>query len=58
MVVRCVVELKVFFINMGILFLVVLVSLYIGFKFLGFVGLFLGLVLVILYDVFCKVGII
>jgi predicted PurR-regulated permease PerM len=43
---------------MGISPLAALVSLYIGFKLLGFVGLFLGPALVILYDALRKVGII
>ncbi|MFQ6391671.1 sporulation integral membrane protein YtvI [Priestia aryabhattai] len=57
-VVRRVVEPKVFSTNMGISPLAALVSLYIGFKLLGFVGLFLGPALVILYDALRKVGII
>ncbi|TYR79067.1 sporulation integral membrane protein YtvI [Priestia megaterium] len=57
-VVRRVVEPKVFSTNMGISPLAALVSLYIGFKLLGFVGLFLGPALVILYDALRKVGVI
>ncbi|AQX56002.1 sporulation integral membrane protein YtvI [Priestia flexa] len=57
-VVRRVVEPKVFSTNMGISPLAALISLYIGFKLLGFVGLFLGPALVILYDALRKVGVI
>lgn len=57
-VVRRVVEPKVFSTNMGISPLAALISLYIGFKLIGFIGLFLGPALVILYDALRKVGVI
>ncbi|MET3689559.1 sporulation integral membrane protein YtvI [Priestia megaterium] len=57
-IVRRVVEPKIFSTNMGISPLAALVSLYVGFKILGVIGLFLGPALVILYDALRKVGII
>ncbi len=57
-VVRRTIEPKVMSSNMGISPLAALVSLYIGFKLLGFIGLFLGPTLVILYDALKNAGII
>ncbi|WP_028400302.1 sporulation integral membrane protein YtvI [Ectobacillus panaciterrae] len=57
-VVRRIIEPKVYSKSMGISPLAALVSLYIGFKLLGFVGLFLGPSLVILYESLKKSGVI
>ncbi|MFX3623651.1 MAG: sporulation integral membrane protein YtvI [Ectobacillus sp.] len=57
-VVRRIVEPKVYSKSMGISALAALVSLYIGFKVLGFAGLFLGPALVIVYDTLQKSGVI
>ncbi|MBO9130749.1 sporulation integral membrane protein YtvI [Bacillus sp. 165] len=57
-IIRRTVEPKVMSSNMGISPLAALVSLYIGFKILGFIGLFLGPTLVILYDALKNAGVI
>lgn len=57
-VVRRIVEPKVLSANMGLSPLAALVSLYLGFKILGFVGLFLGPALVIVYEALKKSGVI
>ncbi|MBM7649178.1 sporulation integral membrane protein YtvI [Bacillus ectoiniformans] len=57
-VVRRILEPKVFSTNMGISPLAALVSLFIGFKLLGFIGFFLGPAVVIVYDTLREAGII
>jgi sporulation integral membrane protein YtvI len=57
-VIRRMIEPKVFSQSMGITPLAALVSLYLGFKLLGFTGVILGPVLVIVFDTMRKVGII
>lgn len=57
-VVRRVIEPKVLSSNMGISPLAAIISLYIGFKLVGFIGLFLGPVLVIVYEALVKANII
>jgi sporulation integral membrane protein YtvI len=54
-VVRRIIEPKVYSKSMGISPLAALISLYIGFKLLGFIGLFLGPSLVILYESLKKI---
>ncbi|SFA77670.1 MULTISPECIES: sporulation integral membrane protein YtvI [unclassified Bacillus (in: firmicutes)] len=57
-VVRRIIEPKVFSTNLGISPLASLVSLYIGFKLFGFIGLFAGPALVIIFDALVKVNVI
>ncbi|MDG4657383.1 sporulation integral membrane protein YtvI [Ectobacillus antri] len=57
-IVRRIIEPKVYSKSMGISPLAALVSLYVGFKLLGFIGLFLGPSLVILYESLKKSGVI
>ncbi|WP_409304487.1 sporulation integral membrane protein YtvI [Peribacillus sp. SCS-155] len=57
-VVRRIIEPKVFSANMGLSPLAALISLYLGFKILGFIGLFLGPALVIVYDTLKRAGVI
>lgn len=57
-VVRRIVEPKIYSTSMGISPLAAIISMYIGFKLLGFAGLFLGPTLIIIYDALKKSGII
>jgi sporulation integral membrane protein YtvI len=57
-VIRRTIEPKIFSSNLGISPLAALVSVYLGFQLLGFVGLFLGPALVIIVDTMIKAGII
>ncbi|HZG70363.1 MAG TPA: AI-2E family transporter, partial [Chondromyces sp.] len=57
-VVRRTLEPKVFSSNMGISPLAALISLFIGFKILGFIGFFVGPAIVIIYDTLRQAGII
>lgn len=57
-VVRRIIEPKVFATNLGITPLASLVSLYIGFKLFGFIGLFAGPAIVIVFDALVKVNVI
>lgn len=57
-VIRRMVEPKVYSANMGLSPLAALVSLYLGFKILGVVGLFIGPALVIVYETLKKAGVI
>ncbi|KKB35216.1 sporulation integral membrane protein YtvI [Bacillus thermotolerans] len=57
-VVRRTLEPKVYSSNMGISPLAALVSLFVGFKILGFIGFFVGPALVIVYDTLREAGII
>ena len=57
-IVRRTVEPKVYSANMGLTPLAALISLYLGFKLLGFIGLFVGPALVIVYETLKKVGVI
>ncbi|RUQ24269.1 sporulation integral membrane protein YtvI [Peribacillus cavernae] len=57
-VVRRIVEPKVYSANLGLTPLAALVSLYLGFKILGFIGLFIGPALVIVYETLKKAGVI
>lgn len=57
-VVRRTVEPKVYSANMGLSPLAALISLYLGFKILGVIGLFLGPALVIVYETLKKAGVI
>lgn len=57
-VIRRIIEPKIFSSNLGISPLAALVSVYLGFQLLGFVGLFLGPALVIIVDTMIKAGII
>lgn len=57
-IVRRIVEPKVYSANMGLTPLAALISLYLGFKILGFIGLFLGPALVIVYETLKKAGVI
>ncbi|WP_163102055.1 sporulation integral membrane protein YtvI [Peribacillus alkalitolerans] len=57
-VVRRIVEPKIYSANMGVSPLAALVSLYLGFKVLGFAGLFIGPALVIVYEALKKAGVI
>ncbi|WP_049662271.1 sporulation integral membrane protein YtvI [Bacillus sp. FJAT-27231] len=56
-VVRRILEPKVFSSNMGISPLAALISLFIGFKLLGFIGFFVGPAVVIVYDTLREAGI-
>ncbi|MBM7661897.1 sporulation integral membrane protein YtvI [Bacillus mesophilus] len=56
-VVRRVIEPKVYSTNMGISPIASLISMYLGFQVLGFLGLILGPVVVIIYDTLKKAGI-
>ncbi|KWW13988.1 sporulation protein [Peribacillus simplex] len=57
-IVRRTIEPKIYSANMGLSPLASLISLYLGFKMLGFVGLFLGPSLLIVYDTLKKAGVI
>ena len=57
-VVRRILEPKVFSSNMGISPLAALISLFVGFKLLGFIGFFVGPAVVIVYDTLREAGII
>ncbi len=57
-VVRRVIEPKIFSTNLGISALAALVSMYIGFQLLGFIGLLAGPGLILLYDALVKADII
>lgn len=57
-VVRRILEPKVYSSNMGISPLAALVSLFVGFKLLGFIGFFIGPAVVIVYDTLREAGII
>ncbi|WP_238941848.1 sporulation integral membrane protein YtvI [Bacillus sp. REN10] len=57
-VVRRILEPKVFSSNMGISPLAALISLFVGFKILGFIGFFVGPAIVIIYDTLREAGII
>ncbi|MFC0296155.1 sporulation integral membrane protein YtvI [Geobacillus jurassicus] len=57
-VVRRIIEPKVFSTNLGISPLAALVSVYLGFQLLGFIGLFVGPVVVILVEALAKAGVI
>jgi sporulation integral membrane protein YtvI len=57
-VVRRVIEPKVFSTNLGISPLAALVSVYLGFQLLGFIGLFVGPAFVILVETMIKAGVI
>lgn len=57
-VVRRVIEPKIFSTNLGISALAALVSMYIGFQLLGFIGLLAGPGLILLYDALLKADII
>ncbi|OQP06250.1 sporulation integral membrane protein YtvI [Geobacillus sp. 46C-IIa] len=57
-VVRRIIEPKVFSTNLGISPLAALVSVYLGFQLLGFIGLFVGPVVVILVETLVKAGVI
>ena len=57
-VVRRIVEPKVYSSSLGISPLAALISLYIGFKLLGLMGIFLGPAMVIVYDTLKKANII
>ncbi|MGJ3205685.1 sporulation integral membrane protein YtvI [Geobacillus sp. FJAT-46040] len=57
-VVRWIIEPKVFSTNLGISPLAALVSVYLGFQLLGFIGLFVGPVVVILVEALAKAGVI
>ncbi|WP_100403984.1 sporulation integral membrane protein YtvI, partial [Bacillus sp. FJAT-42315] len=56
-VVRRILEPKVFSSNMGISPLAALISLFVGFKILGFIGFFVGPAIVIVYDTLREAGI-
>jgi sporulation integral membrane protein YtvI len=57
-VVRRIIEPKVFSTNLGISPLSALISVYLGFQLLGFIGLFIGPALVILVETMVKAGVI
>ncbi|RFU62048.1 sporulation integral membrane protein YtvI [Peribacillus glennii] len=57
-IIRRIVEPKVYSASLGLTPLAALVSLYLGFKILGFVGLFLGPALLIIYETLKKAGVI
>jgi sporulation integral membrane protein YtvI len=57
-VVRRIVEPKIYSANMGVSPLAALISLYLGFKVLGFAGLFIGPALVIVHEALKKAGVI
>jgi sporulation integral membrane protein YtvI len=57
-VVRRIIEPKVFSTNLGISPLAALVSVYLGFQLLGFIGLFIGPAFVILMETMVKAGVI
>jgi sporulation integral membrane protein YtvI len=57
-VVRRIIEPKVFSTNLGISPLAALVSVYLGFQLLGFIGLFIGPVIIILVEAMIKAGVI
>lgn len=57
-IVRRIIEPKVYSANMGLTPLASLVSLYLGFKVLGVIGLFLGPALLIVYNTLKKAGVI
>ncbi|WP_236712596.1 sporulation integral membrane protein YtvI [Peribacillus muralis] len=57
-IIRRTIEPKIYAANMGLSPLASLVSLYLGFKMLGFVGLFLGPSILIVYDTLKKAGVI
>ncbi|WP_409291702.1 sporulation integral membrane protein YtvI [Peribacillus sp. SCS-37] len=55
-VVRRIIEPKIYSTNMGLSPLAALISLYLGFKLIGFAGLFLGPALVIVFDTLKRAG--
>jgi predicted PurR-regulated permease PerM len=57
-IVRRIIEPKIYSANMGLTPLASLVSLYLGFKVLGFIGLFLGPAVLIIYNTLKKAGVI
>ncbi|WP_077617942.1 sporulation integral membrane protein YtvI [Bacillus sinesaloumensis] len=57
-VIRKIIEPKVYSQNFGISALAALISMYLGFKIIGIIGLLLGPLLVILYDSLTKAGVI
>ncbi|WP_233414398.1 sporulation integral membrane protein YtvI [Thermaerobacillus caldiproteolyticus] len=57
-VIRRIIEPKIFSSNLGITPLAALVSVYLGFQLLGFIGLFLGPALVIIMEAMIKAGVI
>ncbi|MDV7764087.1 sporulation integral membrane protein YtvI [Peribacillus sp. CSMR9] len=57
-IIRRTIEPKIYSANMGLSPLASLVSLYLGFKMLGFIGLFLGPSILIVYDTLKKTGVI
>ncbi|WP_027407882.1 sporulation integral membrane protein YtvI [Anoxybacteroides tepidamans] len=57
-VVRRIIEPKIFSSNLGISPLAALVSVYLGFRLLGFIGLFIGPALVIIIEAMVKAGVI
>ncbi|WP_285767717.1 sporulation integral membrane protein YtvI [Peribacillus sp. SI8-4] len=57
-IIRRTIEPKIYSANMGLSPLASLISLYLGFKMLGFIGLFLGPSLLIVYDTLKKAGVI
>ncbi|MFD9626355.1 sporulation integral membrane protein YtvI [Peribacillus muralis] len=57
-IIRRTIEPKIYAANMGLSPLASLVSLYLGFKMLGFLGLFLGPSILIVYDTLKKAGVI
>ncbi|AOH53759.1 sporulation integral membrane protein YtvI [Peribacillus muralis] len=57
-IIRRIIEPKIYSANMGLSPLASLISLYLGFKMLGFIGLFLGPSLVIVYETLKKAGVI
>jgi sporulation integral membrane protein YtvI len=57
-IIRRTIEPKIYSANMGLSPLASLVSLYLGFKMLGFLGLFLGPSILIVYDTLKKTGVI
>jgi sporulation integral membrane protein YtvI len=57
-VVRRIIEPKVFSTNLGISPLAALVSVYLGFQLLGFIGLFIGPAIIILVEAMIKAGVI
>lgn len=50
-------ELKVFLFNIGFDLLVIFVVLFVGFKFFGFLGLIIGLVILVLFNILYKVNV-
>nr|WP_026692621.1 sporulation integral membrane protein YtvI [Peribacillus kribbensis] len=57
-VVRRIIEPKIYSTNLGLSPLAALISLYLGFKLAGFIGIFLGPALVIVYDTLKRAGVI